>query len=130
MTAVPPPPTPSPAPQAKKKRNGFMCFNIKFAHAIRKQPVVLATMVLSSLLAVMSTGTVWYVTAFAGAPFNIKQLDEHLIRVEENTNVRFGRIEEKVEAEVLKDSKDRELIRELAGKLDTIENLLKVIASK
>ena len=130
MTSTNPPPTPNPAPQAKKKRSGFMCFNIKFVNAIRKQPIALATMVVSSLLAVASSSMVWYVTAFASAPWSIKQLGDHLTRMDKNTNVRFGRIEGKVEAGVLKDSEDRELIRELVGRLDTIEKLLKIIASK
>ena len=130
MTSANPPPTPKPTPQAKKKRNGFMCFNIKFAHAIRNQPIVLATMVMSSLLAVASGSMVWYVTAFASAPWNIKQLDDHLTAVEKNANVRFQRIETTVQGEIEKDNRDRELLRQFIGRLDTIENLLKIIASK
>ena len=111
MTSASPPPTPNPAPQAKKKRSGFMCFNIKFAHAIKKQPIALATMFASSLLAVASGSMVWYVTAFANAPWNIKQLDDHLTAVEKNVDVRFQRIETTVQGEIEKDNRDRELLR-------------------
>ena len=119
-------------PLARRKRGqrGFLCFNVKFAHAIRRQPIVLATLVLSNLLALTSTSAVWYIGAFAQAPFKIKTIDAHLARIEDATEARLETIEKNVEDGKQRAAANQAIMRGFAGRLDAIEGLLKIIAAK
>ena len=80
--------------------------------------MALMALLASSLTTVLASGATWYVVALGKTPFDVRTLDEHITKLEND-----------LAQEAIKDEKDRGDIAMIKSQITDIDNKLELIYS-